>query len=166
MTLKFEPFVGRTVSRLAALAMAVSTGFVFYGRYSIHEVWLLLFSMLFIFGLLGLWKFGTTKYLWCTGMGLTGMILTKETYIIHVGCAAIAAAVCYLSNRITPVLDAAPVKQQWYYVDLAFVITTGIALIIFFYSGIFLNLPDFSADVLKHFWHTFTKVFRAWFATG
>src|SRR6202030_414580 len=45
LTMKFEPFVGRNVSRLAALAMAVSPGFVFYGRYSIHEVWLLLFSM-------------------------------------------------------------------------------------------------------------------------
>ncbi|HSP45375.1 MAG TPA: hypothetical protein VLO30_05235, partial [Chthoniobacterales bacterium] len=30
LTLKFEPFVGRNVSRLAALAMAVSPGFVFY----------------------------------------------------------------------------------------------------------------------------------------
>src|SRR5215510_4703608 len=47
LTLKFEPFFGRTVSRLAALAMAVSPGFVFYGRYSIHEVWLLLFTILF-----------------------------------------------------------------------------------------------------------------------
>ena len=56
VTLKFEPFVGRKVSRLAALAMAISPAFVFYGRYSIHEVWLLLFSMLFILGLLGLWR--------------------------------------------------------------------------------------------------------------
>ena len=32
LTLKFEPFVGRKVSRLAALAMAVSPAFVFYGR--------------------------------------------------------------------------------------------------------------------------------------
>src|ERR1043165_6837901 len=48
LTMKFEPFVGRNVSRIAALAMAVSPGFVFYGRYSIHEVWLLLFSMLFM----------------------------------------------------------------------------------------------------------------------
>src|ERR1700737_2135821 len=79
LTLKFEPFVGRTVSRLAALAMAVSPGFVFYGRYSIHEVWLLLFTMLFFYGLFGLWKFGTANYLWCAGMGLTGMILSKET---------------------------------------------------------------------------------------
>src|SRR5437879_4572466 len=93
LTLKFEPFVGRSVSRLAALAMAVSPGFVFYGRYSIHEVWLVLFSMLFVLGLLGLWKFGTPNYLWCAGMGLAGMILTKETYIIHLGCALIAYSI-------------------------------------------------------------------------
>ena len=36
--LKFEPFVGKNVSRIAALAMAISPGFVFYGRYAIHEV--------------------------------------------------------------------------------------------------------------------------------
>src|SRR5246127_3325959 len=71
LTLKFEPFLGRTTSRLAALAMAVSPGFVFYGRYSIHEVWILLFTMLFFFGLFGLWKFGSTNYLWSAGMGFT-----------------------------------------------------------------------------------------------
>ena len=78
--------------------MAVSPGFVFYGRYSIHEVWMQFFSMLAIFGGLGLWKFGTRKYLWFTGMALTGMILTKETYIIHVSCALIAIAVVWFSQ--------------------------------------------------------------------
>ena len=73
--------------------MAISPGFVFYGRYSIHEVWLFLFSMMFILGLLGLWKFGTPNYLWCAGLGVAGMILTKETYIIHLGCAALAVPV-------------------------------------------------------------------------
>jgi len=102
LAFKFEPFVGRRASRLAALAMAVSPGFVFYGRYSIHEVWLLISSMMFIFGLLGLWQRGTTRYLWFAGMGLTGMILTKETYIIHAGCAVIAALVCYLSKLLAP----------------------------------------------------------------
>src|SRR3989475_3578433 len=110
LALKFEPLVGRTVSRIAALAMAVSPGFVFYGRYSIHEVWLVLFSMMFILGLLGLWKFGTSNYLWCAGMGLAGMILTKETYLIHVGCAAAAAGVCYVSNALSRVPDARPAK--------------------------------------------------------
>src|SRR5436305_1972154 len=89
-TLKFEAFVGRTVSRIAALAMTVSPAFVFYGRYSIHEVWLVLFSMMFIVGLLGLWKFGTPNYLWYAGMGVAGMILSKETYIIHLICGALA----------------------------------------------------------------------------
>src|SRR5881392_2653058 len=82
LTLKFERLVGRTVARLAALAMAVSPGFVFYGRYSIHEIWLVLFTMLFFYGLFGLWKFGSANYLWCTGMGVTGMILSKETYVL------------------------------------------------------------------------------------
>src|SRR5213080_2404559 len=132
LTLKFEPFVGRNVSRRAAVAMAVSPGFVFYGRYSIHEVWLVLFSMLFILGLLGLWRIGTTNYLWCAGMGLAGMILTKETYIIHLGCAAFAVPVLLFSNRLNPLPDARPAKQSWDYVDLALVIGVGVFAIVLF----------------------------------
>ena len=157
LALKFEPFVGRTVSRMAALAMAVSPGFVFYGRYSIHEVWLVLFSMLFIFGLLGLWKFGTASYLWCTGMGLVGMILSKETYIIHVGCAVIAIAVCYFSNELSPLPDARPAKQRWDYVDLAMVAATGIALLVFFYSGTFFHWSGVKGIF---------EAYAAWFKTG
>src|SRR5260370_8434036 len=77
LTLKFEPFVGRNVSRLAALAMAVSPGFVFYGRYSIHEAWLWLFSILFFFWLFGLWKFGTATYLVSPAIDLTRLLLSK-----------------------------------------------------------------------------------------
>ncbi|HEX4707288.1 MAG TPA: flippase activity-associated protein Agl23 [Candidatus Udaeobacter sp.] len=90
LVLKFEPLVGRNVSRIAALAMAISPAFVFYGRYAIHEVWLQLFSTMFILGLLGLWKLGRLNYLWYAGMGLAGMILTKETYAIHLACAILA----------------------------------------------------------------------------
>lgn len=157
LTMKFEPFVGRKVSRLAALAMAVSPAFVFYGRYSIHEVWLLLFSMLFILGLLGLWQRGTVNYLWCAGMGFAGMILTKETYIIHVGCAVIAAGVAWVSHKITRLPDAKPVRQSWSYADLAVVGGVGLAAIIFFYSGTFLNWPGVGG---------LFKTFAAWFKTG
>ena len=157
LTLKFEPFVGRNVSRLAALAMAVSPGFVFYGRYAIHEVWLLVFSMLFMLGLLGLWRKGSVNYLWCVGMGLTGMILTKETYIIHVGCALIAAFVTWISHKITRIPDAQRVRQTWTSVDLAFVVGTGVALILFFYSGAFMNWPGVTG---------LFKTFEAWFQTG
>jgi uncharacterized protein (TIGR03663 family) len=157
LTMKFEPFVGRNVSRIAALAMAVSPGFVFYGRYSIHEVWLLLFSMLFILGLLGLWQRGTVNYLWCAGMGLAGMILTKETYIIHVGCAVAAAVVTWISHKFNRMPDAKRVRQTWTWLDLFVLTITGIAAIIFFYSGTFLNWPG-----VEGLW----KTFDAWFKTG
>src|SRR5216683_7466637 len=132
LALKFEPLIGRNVSRLGALAMAVSPGFVFYGRYSIHEVWLVLFSMMFIVGLLGLWKFGTANYLWCAGMGVAGMILTKETYIIHLACAALAIPVLMVSNALNHLPDAKLARQTWTYVDLAMVTGVGIAVIVFF----------------------------------
>lgn len=157
LTLKFEPFVGRNVSRLAALAMAVSPGFVFYGRYAIHEVWLLLFSLLFILGLLGLWQRGTVKYLWFAGMGLAGMILTKETYIIHLGCAVIATLVTWISHRMNPLTDAKPARQTWTFVDFAMVALAAAATIVFFYSGTFLNW-----DGVKGLYETFD----AWFKTG
>src|SRR5437879_9698624 len=98
--------------------MAVSPGFVFYGRYSIHEVWLVLFSMLFVLGLLGLWKFGTPSYLWCAGMGLAGMILTKETYIIHLGCELIAVTVLFVANAFSPLSYARPARLTCDYVYL------------------------------------------------
>src|SRR5437868_12498777 len=136
---KFEPLVGRNVSRIAALAMAISPGFVFYGRYAIHEVWLQLFSTMFILGLLGLWKFGRLNYLWCAGMGLAGMILTKETYAIHLACAILAIPALAVSCALSRVPDAKPAKQTWRYIDLAMVLGVGAAAIIVFYSGTFLN---------------------------
>ena len=168
LTLKFEPFAGRNVSRLAALAMAVSPGFIFYGRYSIHEVWLLVFGMLFIFGLLGMWKFGTRKYLWCAGMGLAGMVLTKETYIIHLGCAGVAVLVTWIGDlticavrrffgKKEVVPDASWVPQRWSHLDLMAVIGVGIAAILLFYSGTFLNWGG-----VKGLYQTFS----AWFETG
>jgi uncharacterized protein (TIGR03663 family) len=157
LMLKFEPLVGRNVSRLAALAMAVSPGFVFYGRYAIHEVWLVLFTMMFILGLLGLWKSGTTGYLWCAGMGLAGMILTKETYIIHVVCAVVAIPVLMVSHALTRLPDAKRARQTWTYLDLAMVVGVGAAVVVFFYSGTFLNWSGVKGLYLAC---------KAWFQTG
>jgi uncharacterized protein (TIGR03663 family) len=157
LTTKFEPFVGRNVSRLAALAMAISPGFVFYGRYSIHEIWLQLFTMMFILGVIGLWRRGSSNYLWCAGMGLVGMILTKETYIIHVSCAVLAAVVTWFSHLVNRVPNARPAKQTWSYLDLLVLVIAGAALIVFFYSGTFFNWPG-----LKGLYQTF----GTWFKTG
>src|SRR5262245_9990659 len=155
--LKFESLVGRNVSRIAALAMAVSPGFVFYGRYGIHEVWLQLFSMLFILGLLGLWKHGTLTYLRYAGVGLTGMILTKETYAIHVACALLAVPVLAVSNALSRVPDAKPAKQTWSWIDLAMIVIAGGFAIVFFYSGTFFNWDGVKGLFLA---------FKAWTETG
>src|SRR6266481_1214883 len=157
LALKYDRVIPRPLARTAALAMALSPGFIFYGRYSIHEAWLLLFSMMFIFGLLGLWREGTLNYLWFTGIGITGMILTKETYIIHIGCALIALPLAYTSTLIIPAEDSKPASQKWNLIDLAVVCLTGIGVIVFFYSGTF-----FHWNGLKDLFRTF----HAWFETG
>jgi len=157
LTLKFEPLVGRNVTRIAALAMAISPGFVFYGRYAIHEVWLQFFSTMFILGLLGLWRLGRLNYLWYAGMGLTGMILTKETYAIHVACAVLAIPVLAVSNALSRVPDAKPAKQTWSWIDLGMILIVGAAGIIFFYSGTFFNWDGVKGLYLA---------FKAWTETG
>jgi uncharacterized protein (TIGR03663 family) len=157
LALKFEPFVEKNVSRIAALAMAVSPGFVFYGRYAIHEVWLQFFSMMCILGLLGLWRRGTLTYLWLAGMGLTGMILTKETYAIHVACALLAIPTLAVSYKLNRVPDATPVKQTWSWIDLAMVVIVGGFAIVFFYSGTFFNWSGIKGLYLA---------FKAWTETG
>jgi uncharacterized protein (TIGR03663 family) len=157
LALKFEPLAGRNVSRIAALAMAVSPGFVFYGRYAIHEVWLQFFSTMFILGLLGLWKLGRLNYLWYAGMGLAGMILTKETYAIHLACAVLAIPALAVSYALSRVPDAKPAKQTWSYIDLAMVLIVGTAAVIFFYSGTFFNWSGVKGLYLA---------FKAWTETG
>ncbi len=157
LMLKFEPLVGRNVSRIAALAMAVSPGFVFYARYAIHEVWLQFFSTMFILGLLGLWRLGRLNYLWYAGMGIAGMILTKETYAIHLACALLAVPVLAVSYALSRVPDAKPAKQMWSWIDLAMVLIVGAAAIVFFYSGTFLNWDGVKGLYLA---------FKAWTETG
>ena len=157
VALKFEPLVGRNVSRIAALAMAVSPGFVFYGRYAIHEVWLQFFSMMFVLGLLGLWRRGTLTYLWYAGVGLTGMVLTKETYAIHVACALLAIPTLAVSYALNRVPDARPAKQTWSWIDLAMVVIVGGFAVVFFYSGTFLNWNGVKGLYLA---------FKAWTETG
>lgn len=157
LTLTSERLFPRRVVRLAAWAMALSPGFVFYGRYSIHEVWLQLFSMLFMLGLIGLWRFGAPRDLWFTGIGIAGMILTKETYIIHLGCALIALPLLYLSTKLTPAEDARPAPQLWTRQDLLVVVAVGVGAIVLFYSGTFLHWSGLRG---------LYKTFDAWFKTG
>jgi uncharacterized protein (TIGR03663 family) len=159
---RFARFFGTRVCAFAALAMTVSPGFLYYQRDAIHETWLVFFLILLFWGIYGLWQEGEKSCLWAIGMALTGMILTKETYVIHLAC-LFAAAPCTLllesaSPSRRPLFIPAPEPpadstrladhdpslsaitrgighQRWTYWDLAAVAGTGVALILFFYSG-------------------------------
>ena len=58
LMLAFRPLLRRRRVPARGAGMAVSPGFVFYGRYAIHESELVFFMMLMVWGLIGLCHFG------------------------------------------------------------------------------------------------------------
>jgi uncharacterized protein (TIGR03663 family) len=125
----------------AAATMATSPAMVFYGRDAIHETWLVFFLMLTTWGVVGLWSEGRRFHLWAAALGVTGTILTKETYILHLaamgGAALLLIAVRRRDSR--PVLQ--PAQQSWTRSDAARIGAVCLGLIIFFYSGGLLDWP-------------------------
>ena len=167
MMFAFRRYIDRTACALAALAMAVSPGMTFYGRYSIHESWLLLFLLITVWGILGLWTQGKRKYLWAVVMGATCMILTKETYAIHLVSLLLAFPTLWIFERIFPSSSAPFARQHWNRRDLLQASGIAVALIVFFYTGALLDWPDFRKEFgtvgsLAGLWETFAK----WTATG
>ena len=147
----FRPFFGRTICYLASLAMAISPGFIFYNRYSIHESWLVFFLIVTLWGLLGIWASKEPKYFWGSILGVTGMILSKETYIIHLFallCAGIGLAIL---NKVFP--SSAELGHNKSRLPMNHIIgaaSVGAALIIFFYSGNFRHWQGL-VDLFKTF---------------
>ena len=112
----FTRFFGYRITALAALAMAISPGFIFYERYAIHETWLVFFLILTFWGALG-WHYRVTPAsVWATVLGITGMILTKETYAIHLVAFLAAALVSWAIGKIIPATQPetpVPIRVPW-----------------------------------------------------
>ena len=126
LMLRFDRFLDRRVCWFAAAAMAVSPAFTFYARYAIHESEMVFFMILLFFGAAGLWKYGEKKYLWLFGAGLTGMILTKETYLVHLCCFGLAMLSLRILEFFSPSLGWEEVAaQRWSGKDLAYVCVAG-----------------------------------------
>lgn len=156
--LRLREFLGVEAARLAALAMAVSPGFTYYNRYSIHESWLVFFLLLILAGILGLWERGRRRDLWVLAAGLSGAILTKETYAIHIACFLLAFVVLRLWGLIVPSRPAVPLAvQAWTLRDGISATTASLIVIFAFYSGFFLDV-----GAVAGLWQTFA----AWFKTG
>ncbi|CAN5573647.1 TIGR03663 family protein [soil metagenome] len=158
MILRFREFFGPTVVRLAALAMAVSPAFVFYGRYSIHESWMVFFAAMFLWGVLGLWEKGERRFLNALFIGATGMILTKETYLVHLVSFALASGILWLWQKVIPSSSVIPrAPGTWTWEHLAIAIVCSVFAIVFFYSGNFLDFPGLAG---------LYETFAAWIHTG
>lgn len=137
----FGRWFGRPAARWAAAAFAVSPAAVFYGRYSIHEPWFVLFTMVFTWGVIALWRDRDRAGLWAAVLGLTGMILNKETYTVHAGSLALAGLVYWLWGRFSPVRPDEPraTARGWTAADAWCAGGVATFLLVFFYSGNFLH---------------------------
>lgn len=152
---RFKRFIGKGAAQLGGLALAVSPAAVFYGRYAIHESWLVLSLMITTYGLLGLWKEEGRRDLIITFAGATLLLLIKETGMIHIGCFLAAFGCLLVWQSFIPSRPAlVPAVRCWNERDLAWCCVWSVLALIFFYSGTFLNwggLPDFARAYIKWF---------------
>ena len=141
---RFERFYGARVCLWTALAIAVSPAYVFFSRYAIQETWFTLFMIVAAWGVLGLLREHARAYLWAAGMGLTGMILIKETYLVHLICLLAAIPITSFLERVQgPIANGSttllsmddrrpePARAK----DVAAVTAVALIAILFFYSG-------------------------------
>jgi len=150
----FTRFFGYRITALAALAMAISPGFIFYERYAIHETWLVFFLILTFWGVLGWYYRVTPASVWATVLGITGMILTKETYAIHLVALAAAALLSWVIGKIVPATQPetpTPIKVPWQTFTISTLVswpifTLGFGLIWFLISHATANAATVAPD--------------------
>jgi uncharacterized protein (TIGR03663 family) len=158
----FKEYIGLATSRIAVSLMAISCGLVFYSRYAIHESDLLFFSLL---ALLGFFRFHTKKdpmSLWQLTFGIVGMLLTKETSLIHLltfGIAYFFLKLMQTFPKFTSSNSMLPkrVSPSFTHREAVIVVGTGFFLYLLFFTGFFLNFRG-AADSLRSY--------ALWFQTG
>jgi uncharacterized protein (TIGR03663 family) len=153
----FRRHFSATTCRFAALAMAVSPGFVFYARYAIHETWLVLFLMLVALGIGGLWRDGTVRHLWMVGAGLAGAMMMKETWLIHVVAMALAVPTLRSLESFSHSAPLPWAAQRGTQDDAARVAAICLAIVLFFFSGCLIDPSGIAG---------FVEAFVQWTRTG
>ena len=165
LVLQYRRFLPWRACVFAALAFAVSPGMLFYSRYAIHEPWLVFGMVLGVWGAAEMWKCGTARGLWAAALGVTLMLLTKETHLLHLSAFGLAVGTLALLEKGRPSeeggLPRLPAAQRWSRGTLADVLAVCLLLLVFFYSGGLLDPAP---------WHrlagNFFKAFAVWGKTG
>ncbi len=168
LVLAYRCYFTERVCQIAALCMAISPAMVFYGRYAIHESWLLFFLLLTAWGAAGLWRFGTRRHLWAAALGLTGLILTKETYLIHVVAFVLAVPCLLFYERLSPSTAFPFTSWKFGRRDVLQAAGIGAGLIVFFYTGGLLDWPSVTAPATgpRGSLAGLYECFGAWVHTG
>ena len=165
LLLQYRRFIPWRVCVFAALAFAVSPGMLFYSRYAIHEAWLLFGMTLAVWGAAEMWMRGTVRGLWAAVMGVTLMLLNKETHLMHLVAFGLAAATLAGLERVSASEDASlprrPVAQAWSWKTLADALAVSLLALVFFYSGGFLDPASW-----KELAGNFFQAFAVWSKTG
>jgi len=123
---------------IAGLLLAISPAAVFVGRYAIHETWLVLALLLFAAGAAEWWYLRSRRAIWWTWLGFALAALTKETWIIHLGCFLVALGVVALLNRFftsDPPPETEPSLSKPHLIDHLLAPLTALMALVVFYSG-------------------------------
>jgi uncharacterized protein (TIGR03663 family) len=165
LLLAFRRHFSFRAAAYAAVFLAVSPGMVFYSRYAIHEMWLPFFALLAMHGGMALARGDARKPdLWRIGIGIAGMILTKETWLLHFIAAALAGCMVWLMAQFsgqssrrprpaqffgnTPVApDSPPAVAPLTAGDFAQVAVVSYGILIAFYSGFGFNWSGVSGMI-------------------
>lgn len=159
----YRRHLGGGAALLYGACLAVSPAMVFVSRYAIHEIWMLLFCMMTALGILEVWAGRCRMGCWWFWSGLAGMVLMKETYVIHLTAFLLAWPTLLLFRRwLAPdelPAASAPGRPAPREIVRASAVPALVAalLVIFFYSGNLLYPGD-----LKGLWTTFAT----WTETG
>jgi uncharacterized protein (TIGR03663 family) len=125
-----KPYIESRTLCLSVLLLSLSPAMVFYSRYFIHEMIFVFFTYAFIFTLYKFLKKSSTKTAVINGLSLGGMIITKETWIVPVFAATIAAIPLALLQHARIKLNR---NHLFYWAGAV------ITLYILFYSSFFSN---------------------------
>lgn len=143
LILQFRRFFGSAALWAAAL-MALSTAFVFYSRYAIHETLFIFLQILFVYGWY-LWKEEKSrKALLLMTTGVIGAFTVKETFFIFFGTWLIAwAGVHIFETHIRPTKIQTPEGErtptQASKSEIVLILAAGIAAALALFTGFFMH---------------------------
>ncbi len=98
IALSMRGVLGRTGALSAAALLAVSNSAVYYSRYYIHESLVVLFGLGAAAAALRYLRTGRLLFLYLGGASLGLLLATKETTVVHIAVALIAAVLAMLTR--------------------------------------------------------------------